>query len=126
MSLNAVIDNLVSDVFQNKLVSGLTITDSGTYRRVTTGTFDASTRTLSKTKDEIPINIIKSDSTSTEDAQLRQSNTITFIVRPIEGVLPEQGIDDELVVGGVEYKVVNVSKASLGSTSLMYKITALT
>ena len=106
-------------MFQNKLVSGLTITESGTYRRVTTGTFDASTRTP-KTKDEIPINIIKSDSTSTEDAQLRQSNTITFIVRPIEGVLPEQGIDE--LVWRLNTKLL-MSQRHHWSTSLMYQNT---
>ena len=45
-----------------------------------------------------------------------------FMVRPIEGVLPAQGIDDEVVINNKVFKVVGVSQKTMGDTTILYEV----
>tara|TARA_E500000331_G_scaffold358536_1_gene426333 strand:- start:1321 stop:1701 length:381 start_codon:yes stop_codon:yes gene_type:complete len=121
--LNSVVDKIVSDVFSGKLISGLDLTKTGTYKNVSTGAYTASSRTLSKTETEVPIEIIPQKEKSDQFGG-GQTDEIMFLVRPIDGVLPKQGIDDEVVIGGDTFKVRNVKQKSMGDTTLLYEITA--
>ena len=50
---------------------------------------------------------------------------LEFLVRPVTGVLPNQGIDDELTVDSKVYKILDVQSVNMGSTRILYKIKAL-
>ena len=50
---------------------------------------------------------------------------LEFLVRPVSGVLPNQGIDDELTVDSKVYKILDVQSVNMGSTRILYKIKAI-
>jgi hypothetical protein len=119
--LNSVVDKIVSDVFAGKLIGGLDLTVSGIYKSVTTGAYTASSRSLSKTEVDISIEVIKKEQNSQQQS-MTQSNVMLFLVRPIEGVIPSQGIDDELHMEGKVYKVLAISQKTMGDTKILYEV----
>tara|TARA_S200000501_G_scaffold378394_1_gene440745 strand:- start:1306 stop:1683 length:378 start_codon:yes stop_codon:yes gene_type:complete len=119
--LNSVVDKIVSDVFSGKLISGLDLTVTGVYKNITTGSYTASSRSIAKTSSDVPIEVIKK-SEGAGGAGLGQEEMV-FMVRPISGVLPKQGIDDEVIIEGHTYKVRNVTQKSMGDTKLLYEMT---
>ena len=119
--LNSVVDKIVSDVFAGKLIGGLDLTVSGVYKHVATGAYTASSRSLNKTVTEIPIEVIKQEDNA-QQAGMSVQDFMLFMVRPIEGVLPAQGIDDEVVINNKVFKVVGVSQKTMGDTTILYEV----
>ena len=119
--LNSVVDKIVDDVFTGKLIGGLNLTVDGVYKNVSTGAYTARSRSLQKTETDIPIKVIKKEQNS-QQGGMSQSDVMQFMVRPIDGVLPSQGIDDEVVIEGKTYKVLAVSQKSMGNTQILYEI----
>lgn len=137
-ALNSVIDNIVSKVFDNTLIPVAELAVNATYKNVTTGSYDPSTSTISRTETDISLKVIKRNESAlpiggitSEGSATKASNSnqisgfLEFLVRPIEGVLPSQGIDDELTVDGVTYKVMDIKSINMGSDRLIYKIKAV-
>jgi len=50
---------------------------------------------------------------------------LEFLIAPISGVIPSQGIDDELVISNKTYKVMSVRSRDLGPNRLVYEIKAI-
>tara|TARA_B100000902_G_scaffold398230_1_gene464297 strand:- start:5031 stop:5411 length:381 start_codon:yes stop_codon:yes gene_type:complete len=119
--LNSVVDKIVSDVFSGKLIGGLDLTVSGVYKHVTTGAYTASSRSLQKATTDIPIEVIKQEDNA-QQAGMSVTDNMLFMVRPIEGVLPAQGIDDEVVINNKVFKVVGVSQKTMGDTTILYEV----
>ena len=137
-ALNNIVDDLVTKVFNNTLVSAAELSIDATYKSVVTGAYDPSTATLGRTENDIAVKIIKKGENTTgiggisgvSQATTSSSGNenvdyLEFLVRPVTGVLPNQGIDDELTVDSKVYKILDVQSVNMGSTRILYKIKAL-
>jgi hypothetical protein len=47
------------------------------------------------------------------------------MITPISGILPEQGIDDELILESKTYKIMSVESKDLGPNRLVYNLLAV-
>ena len=137
-ALNNIVDDLVGKVFDNTLVSAAELAIDATYKSVVTGAYNPSTGSIGKTDADIAVKIIKKgENTSgiggisgiSQASTTRTGNEnvdyLEFLVRPVSGVLPNQGIDDEITVDSKVYKVLDVQSVNMGSNRLLYKIKAL-
>ena len=138
MSFNNEMVNLVLKVFDNSLITGITVSIDGVYRKVTTGAYSPATGSIRKTVEEVPVKLIKRNETglakSGDDSKEslpdsgstgEGSEYLEFMVAPVSGVIPSQGIDDELVIGDKVYKVASVRSRNLGPDRLVYEIKAI-
>ena len=137
-ALNDVIKNVISDVFENKFLPSMEISQDATYKTVTTGTFNPATGAITNSESDIAVKIIKkasdtapegmsfglSDATNVNDTS-RSETFLDFLVQPITGVLPTQGHNDKIVVDSKNYNVLSVSSIDLGSDRLIYRIRAV-
>ena len=137
-ALNNIVDDLVGKVFDNTLVSAAELAINATYKSVVTGAYSPSTGSIGRTDTDIAVKIIKKgENTSgigrisgiSQASTTRSGNEnvdyLEFLVRPVSGVLPNQGIDDELTVDSRVYKILDVQSVNMGSNRLLYKIKAL-
>ena len=137
-ALNTIVDDLVTKVFDNTLVSAAELSISATYKSVVTGSYNPSTGSITRTESDVAVKIIKRNENTTGIGGIsgvaQASNTssvnenvdyLEFLVRPVSGVLPNQGIDDELTVDSKVYKILDVQSVNMGSTRLLYKIKAI-
>ena len=137
-ALNNIVDDLVGKVFDNTLVSAAELAIDATYKSVVTGAYSPSTGSIGRTDTDIAVKIIKKgENTSgiggisgiSQASTTRSGNEnvdyLEFLVRPVSGVLPNQGIDDELTVDSRVYKILDVQSVNMGSNRLLYKIKAL-
>jgi len=138
MPFNDDMVQLVLKVFDNSLITGITVSIDGVYKNVTTGAYNPATGALTRTTTEIPVKLIKKndaglvkagdnaissllDSRSSGEG----SDYLEFLIAPISGVIPSQGIDDELVISNKTYKVMSVRSRDLGPNRLVYEIKAI-
>jgi len=138
MPFNDDMVQLVLKVFDNSLISGITVSIDGVYKNVTTGAYNPATGALTRTVTEIPVKLVKKndaglvkagdnaissllDSRSSGEG----SDYLEFLIAPISGVIPSQGIDDELVISNKTYKVMSVCSRDLGPNRLVYEIKAI-
>ena len=137
-ALNKIVDDLVTKVFDNTLISAAEISIDATYKSVVTGAYNPATASLGRTETEVAVKIIKRGENTTglggisgvAQASLSTSGNenvdyLEFLVRPVTGVLPNQGIDDELTVDSKIYKILDVQSVNMGNTRILYKIKAL-
>lgn len=138
MAFNDDMVKLVMQVFDGSLIKGITVSVDGVYRSVRVGTYSPITGALANETRDYPIKVIKktqntgpSEGASGKEAiiDVRQSMSkrdfLDFMILPIDGVLPEQGIDDELIIDKKTYKVMNVTTKNLGPNKLVYNIIAI-
>lgn len=138
MAFNDDMVKLVMQVFDGSLIKGITVSVDGVYRSVRVGTYSPITGALANETRDYPIKVIKktqntgpSEGASGKEAiiDVRQSMSkrdfLDFMILPIDGVLPEQGIDDELIIDKKTYKVMNVTTKNLGPNKLVYNIIAV-
>ena len=137
-ALNTLVDDLVTKVFDNTLVSAAELSISATYKSVATGAYNPASGAITRTESDIAVKIIKrnenttgiggisgvSQASSTSSAN-ENVDYLEFLVRPVSGVLPNQGIDDELTVDSKVYKILDVQSVNMGSTRILYKIKAI-
>ena len=137
-ALNTLADDLLTKVFANTLVSAVELSVDATYKKVTTGAFNPSTGQVTKTEADVALKVIKRNEATipfggvggsgeaTNLATINESSDyLEFMVRPVTGVLPTQGIDDELTIDSKVYKIINVDSVNLGGNRLLYKIKAI-
>ena len=137
-ALNTLVDDLVTKVFDNTIVSAAELSISATYKSVVTGAYNQASGAITRTESDIAVKIIKrnenttgiggisgvSQASSTSSAN-ENVDYLEFLVRPVSGVLPNQGIDDELTVDSKVYKILDVQSVNMGSTRILYKIKAI-
>lgn len=127
-ALNDLVDDLLTKTFNNTLVSAAELAISATYKSVVTGAYTPSTGAIGRTETDHSVKIIKrneSTGSTRGDSVNENADNLDFLVRPVTGVLPSQGIDDELTVDSKVYKVLNVNSVNMGSSRLLYQITAI-
>lgn len=138
MAFNDDMVKLVMQVFDGSLIKGITVSVDGVYRSVRVGTYSPITGSLANETRDYPIKVIKktqntgpSEGASGKEAiidvgqSMSKRDFLDFMILPIDGVLPEQGIDDELIIDKKTYKVMNVTTKNLGPNKLVYNIIAV-
>ena len=139
MAFNDDMVKLVMDVFSGSLIKGITVSVDGIYRSVrTSGSYNPINGTISRTVNDYPIKVIKKDVTSgpsdgsTTKSGLIDNNSavakrdyLEFMITPSTGILPEQGIDDELILDTKTYKIMNIESKDLGPNRLVYNLLAV-
>ena len=127
-ALNDLVDDLLTKTFNNTLVSAAELAIDATYKSVVTGSYNPSTGSIGKTNTDHAVKIIKrneSTGSARGDSVNENADNLDFLVRPVTGVLPSQGIVDELTVDSKVYKVVSVNSVNMGSSRLLYQISAI-
>jgi hypothetical protein len=138
MSFNNDMVNLVLKVFDNSLITGITVSIDGVYKNVTTGAYNPATGALTRTTAEIPVKLVKKNdvglaksgdnaiSSITDSGSANEgADYLEFLIAPVTGVIPSQGIDDELVISNKTYKVMSVRSRDLGPNRLVYEVKAI-
>ena len=138
MAFNDDMVKLVLNVFDGSLIKGITVSVDGVYRSVRSGGYSPVSGTLTRSMNDYPVKVIKksqssgpSEGASGKEAiidvpqSMSKRDYLEFMITPISGVLPEQGIDDELILDGKVYKVMNVNSLSLGPNKLVYNLIAI-
>ena len=139
MAFNEDMVKLVMDVFSGSLIRGITVSVDGIYRSVrTSGSYNPINGTISRTVNDYPIKVIKkdvisgpSDGSTTKSGLIDNNSAVAkrdyleFMITPITGILPEQGIDDELILDTKTYKIMNIESKDLGSNRLVYNLLAV-
>ena len=136
--LNNIVIDLVSKAFSNTLVSAAEVSVDATYKNVTTGEYNPGTGSIGKTETNVAVKVIKKNETvipigggggsssATQELNVTAaSGFLEFLVKPITGVIPSQGIDDELTIDNTVYKVMDVKSMNMGSDRLIYRIRAV-
>jgi len=139
MAFNDDMVNLVLKVFDGSLISGITVSVDGVYRSVrSSGSYSPVTGTVTREISDYTIKVIKKTDTSGaasgssgKEAIIDDRNAISkrdfleFMIVPIAGILPEQGIDDELILSDKTYKVMSIESKNLGPNRLVYNLIAV-
>ena len=139
MAFNDDMVNLVLKVFDGSLISGITVSVDGVYRSVrSSGNYSPVTGTVTREIQDYTIKVIKkvdssgaSSGSSGKEAIIDDRNAISkrdfleFMIVPITGILPEQGIDDELILSDKTYKVMSIESKNLGPNRLVYNLIAV-
>tara|TARA_Y100000034_G_C6868329_1_gene395983 strand:- start:171 stop:575 length:405 start_codon:yes stop_codon:yes gene_type:complete len=130
-ALNNMIKDVIGNVFENKFLPSMEISQSATYKTVTTGTFNPSTGAITNSESDIAVKIIKKafdaqpeGGTGGSDSSITET-FLDFLVQPVTGVLPTQGHNDKIVLDSKDYNVLSVSSIDLGSDRLIYRIRAV-
>jgi hypothetical protein len=125
MSLNTQIDNIVKQLFDGTLVSGLDLTRSATYRKSTPGSMNFSTGQLQESYVDVSIKLIARQFNTSEvaksDGRIR-TNDCEFMLRPLTGVELEDMQDDTIILDSKNYRVKSAEKRSLGDKDLVFVI----
>ena len=139
MAFNDDMVNLVLKVFDGSLIKGITVSVDGVYRSVrSSGNYSPVTGTVTREIKDFTIKVIKktdsagaSSGSSGKEAIIDDRNAISkrdfleFMIVPITGILPEQGIDDELILSEKTYKVMSIESKNLGPNRLVYNLIAV-
>tara|TARA_B100002019_G_C21068409_1_gene497744 strand:+ start:316 stop:738 length:423 start_codon:yes stop_codon:yes gene_type:complete len=139
MAFNDDMVKLVMQVFDGSLIKGITVSVDGVYRSVrTSGTYSPITGSVTREVRDFPIKVIKkvdsagvSSGSSGKEAIIDDKSAISkrdfleFMITPITGILPEQGIDDELILSEKTYKVMSIESKNLGPNRLVYILVAV-
>ena len=91
-----------------------------------------------RTTAEIPVKLVKKNdvglaksgdnaiSSITDSGSANEgTDYLEFLIAPVTGVIPSQGIDDELVISNKTYKVMSVRSRDLGPNRLVYEVKAI-
>lgn len=127
MSLNATIDNIISSLFSDTLISGLTLTQDATYTSNVVSGQDLSTGTFTRSQTDTSIQLIQLDYSVGEVAASNGqilSDDSRFFIRPVSGVELTAMKDDTITLESKAYKVKAVREHALGSTKFCYEIQA--
>ena len=139
MAFNDDMVKLVMDVFSGSLIKGITVSVDGVYRSVrTSGNYNPINGTINRTVSDYPIKVIKKDVTSgpsdgsssksgliDNNSAVAKREYLEFMITPISGILPEQGIDDELILNEKTYKIMSIESKDLGPNRLVYNLLAV-
>tara|TARA_B100000242_G_scaffold294341_1_gene276540 strand:+ start:5085 stop:5504 length:420 start_codon:yes stop_codon:yes gene_type:complete len=138
MAFNDDMVNLVMKVFDGSLIRGITVSVDGVYRSVQAGTYSPITGSITQDITDHTIKVIKKESisgtavgdydrSSVTDTRstTAYSDYLEFMIVPITGVLPSQGIDDELILEEKTYKVMSIESKDLGPNKLIYILKAV-
>ena len=138
MAFNDDMVKLVLNVFDGSLIKGITVSVDGVYRSVRAGAYSPISGSVTRTINDYPVKVIKKDQTSgPSDGSTQKSGLIDnkssiskrdyleFMITPISGILPEQGIDDELILESKTYKIMSVESKDLGPNRLVYNLLAV-
>jgi len=139
MAFNDDMVKLVLDVFDGSLIRGITVSVDGVYRSVrSSGSYSPITGTVTREIQDYTVKVIKkadssglSSGSSGKEAIIDDRSAIAkrdyleFMITPIYGILPEQGIDDELILSEKTYKVMSIESKNLGPNRLVYNLIAV-
>ena len=134
MAFNDDMVKLVLNVFDGSLIKGINVSIDGVYRSVrTSGSYSPISGTITRTTQDYNVKVIKKNEVAgTSDGSDSKSEVVDtkytsskrdfleFMITPISGVLPEQGIDDELILEDKTYKVMSIESKDLGPNKLIY------
>ena len=124
MGLNTVTSNLISKTFDNTLVSGLTLSQTGTWVKRTSGTYTPLTGAIAtQTETDVSINIIEQEYTTSEI--LASGGSINnmdrkILVKPVTGVAVEDAVGDSITIGTRTHRILSVSRTNLGADELLW------
>ena len=139
MAFNDDMVKLVLNVFDGSLIKGITVSIDGVYRSGrTSGGYSPISGTITRTTQDYNVKVIKKNEVAgTSDGSDSKSEVVDtkytsskrdfleFMITPISGVLPEQGIDDELILSEKTYKVMSIESKNLGPNRLVYNLVAV-
>lgn len=139
MAFNDDMVKLVLDVFSGSLIKGIEVSVDGVYRSVkTSGSYSPITGSVTREIQDYTVKVIKKeDASGVSSGNTRKATIIDdrsgpekrdyleFMITPIKGVLPTQGIDDELILSEKTYKVMTIESKNLGPSRLVYNLTAV-
>jgi len=123
MGLNTVASNLISKTFANTLVSGLTLSQSATWVKRTSGTLAPLTGVMTQTETNVSIDAIELAYTTSEilasGGSIRNMDR-RVMVKPVTDLDIEDSAGDSLTIGSRTYSILSVSRSLLGTTELVW------
>lgn len=139
MAFNDDMVKLVLNVFDGSLIKGITVSVDGVYRSVrSSGSYNPVTGTVTREIQDYTVKVIKKSDASgvasgssgkeaiiDDRAAISKRDFLEFMITPIIGILPEQGIDDELILSEKTYKVMSIESKNLGPNRLVYNLIAV-
>lgn len=139
MAFNDDMVKLVLNVFDGSLIKGITVSVDGVYRSVrTSGNYNPVTGTVTREINDYTVKVIKKSDASgvasgssgkeaiiDDRSAISKRDFLEFMITPISGILPEQGIDDELILSEKTYKVMSIESKNLGPNRLVYNLIAV-
>jgi len=139
MAFNDDMVKLVLDVFDGSLIRGITVSVDGVYRSVrSSGSYSPITGTVTREIQDYTVKVIKKSDSSglssgssgkeaiiDDRSAIAKRDYLEFMITPISGILPEQGIDDELILSEKTYKVMSIESKNLGPNRLVYNLIAV-
>lgn len=125
MSINSIADDILSQLFSNRLVPGLFMSVDATYRAVTTGSLDFNTGGVNNTTVDTAIKVIRDGFTYDEVRQSDGAVQITDLklwVRPVSGINFEDYKNDLIIMDSKTYYVKDFKREVLGPTDMVYML----
>ena len=125
MSLNTVLSDIIGKVFDDTLVSGLSLTQSATYiSKNRKKAFDVSKGTFLAEDSRVAIKVVPEKLISNPvvfDQGTIQGNQSVLYFRPIDKISLEVMTDDQICLDSLHDKLIPVEELKLGDTVLTYK-----
>ena len=126
MSLNSDIAILFDQLFNNTLVSGLTLAEDATYTKVLPGAYDTTTGGFSaSTTDPVTIKVIRRAYKSREiesSGGMIALSDIRVYLKPVAGLDFSNYRDDYIIYDGNKHQIKNVKRHDLGPTKLVIEM----
>ena len=125
MSLNTTVSSIISKVFDNTLVGGLTLSKTATYTTQTQGSYAPLTGAITNSTSNQTVNIIEKDYSASE---VSDSNGLVLdsdkkvLMSPLSGVNISASVNDKVSIDSRDYKIMNVKNVQLGSTNLLWEL----
>jgi hypothetical protein len=117
MGLNTVASNLINKTFSNTLVSGLTLSQTGTWVKRTAGAMATQSET------DVSIKVIEQEYTTSEilasGASINNYDR-KILVEPVTGVNIEDAVGDSITIGTRTHRILSVNRSTLGTDELMW------
>ena len=124
MSINSNVDSIISSLMADTLVGGLTLTKSATYNKRVPGAYTPLTGAQALTDTTSTIKVVEKQYSASE---VKHSNGYIlesdkrFLLRPVSGVDPRDTTDDFLTISGRNYRIMELTQTSIGSTDLLWE-----
>jgi hypothetical protein len=124
MGLNTVASNLINKTFSNTLVSGLTLSQTGTWVKRTAGTYTPLTGAIAtQSETDVSIKVIEQEYTTSEilasGASINNYDR-KILVEPVTGVDIEDAVGDSITIGSRNHRILSVNRSTLGTDELMW------
>jgi len=125
MSVNTTVSDVISKVFDNSLISGLTLGKDATYTQQGQGTYNPLTGGITNSESDSTVKVIEEEYSSGEISDSNGAITNAdrkFLMVPITGVKAHDVVNDKLTIDAREYQIVGVTKKEMGGTNLVWEL----